>query len=496
MLLPIGHENMETRRWPVITIALIVLNVLAFLATYGTLQHEPPEVSGLRYRIRLLCATHPELTEPPVAQRLVDDIRRTDPTAWEAVRNQKSDALDLFRAQSADDSSALQAQMNQLCTRYDELQQNSLLARWAFVPAHPTAYSYITASFLNGGWLQLICNMWFLWLAGMVLEDAWGRPLYLLIYLLAGAFSLAMQGVFNASSTAPTLGAPGAVAALMGAFLVRFPNVRIQMAMLYFVRIVRFTAAAYWLLPAWFLLELFYGTVLGANNGGVAHTVTIGGFLFGMAAAIVIHITGLEHAIGERIGRQLDPERHGDLDAIEGLIRVNRTVEAADQLRNFLAQHPDSERALLMIQSVHLSDQRLADYGKVTEHLCMIHLGQHELPTALKDYRDLVESGAGLPSAETWMKLCQAMEEQQEFERAAGEYMELAEAYPENRHSLLALMAAARLAMSKLGRPQQALAIFEAVASSKLPHLDLDGAIQAGIRNAQAAVESNPSAAQ
>lgn len=491
MLLPLGHENLQARRWPVITIALIVVNVLVFLATYGTLRRESPELSGLRYRIRLLAATHPELVQPPTAQRLVQDIQRSDPAAWEAAKKQTRDVQDLFGGQSSteDTTAGLQEQMNRLCARYDELQSGSVRERWAFIPAHPTWYSYITASFLHGGWLHLIGNMWFLWLAGIVLEDAWGRPLYLLVYLLAGAFSLETQALFNAASTVPTLGASGAVAALMGAFLVRFPRVRIDMAFLFFIRIIRFSAAAYWLLPAWFLLELFYGTVLGANSGGVAHLVHIGGFLFGMAAAMLIYSSGLEHAISRRIDLEVDPERHGDLDDIQALIRENRTVEALDQLREFLAARPDSARALTMIQELYRQDRRLAEFGEVTKQLCAVHLAQHNHTAALKDYRDLVESGAGLPTPETWLKLCLSLEEHQEFERAAGEYMELAEAYPEDRHSLLALMSAARLAMSKLNRPQQALTIFEAVASSKLPHLDLDASIQAGIRNAQAVID-------
>ena len=78
--------------------------------------------------------------------------------------------------------------------------------------------------------MHLIGNMWFLWLAGFVLEDVWGRWLYSAFYLIAGAAALQFHAWSNAGSITPTLGASGAVAALMGAFLVRFPKMKIEMA--------------------------------------------------------------------------------------------------------------------------------------------------------------------------------------------------------------------------------------------------------------------------
>ncbi len=100
------------------------------------------------------------------------------------------------------------------------------------MPAQPTAISYLTANFLHGGWMHLIGNMWFLWLAGFVLEDVWGRWLYSAFYLIAGAAALQFYAWSNPGSITPTLGASGAVAALMGAFLVRFPKMKIEMAWL------------------------------------------------------------------------------------------------------------------------------------------------------------------------------------------------------------------------------------------------------------------------
>jgi hypothetical protein len=92
---------------------------------------------------------------------------------------------------------------------------------------------------------------------------------------------------------------------------------------------------------------------------------------------------------------------------------------------------------------------------------------------------------------ELWFKLCQAMEKSQEWERALGEYQELAEAYPKERQSLIALMNGARVAMGRLQRPQQALNLYQAASESKLPHLDLEPSIEAGVNAARAALATS-----
>jgi membrane associated rhomboid family serine protease len=360
---------------------------------------------------------------------------------------------------------------------------------------HPHWYAYITASVLHGGWMHIIGNMWFLWLAGIILEDSWGRPLYLVVYLVAGAFAMAMHSWFNSSSYIATLGASGAVAGLMGAFLVRYPKVRIRMIWFWgFFRVTRFSAAAYWLLPVWFLMEIFSGALFGASSG-VAHMAHVGGFLFGMGAATAIRYSGLEHSINASIEQQIDPHQEAELDNVDDLINENELDQALMQLECYLAAHPSSERALLSQQDIFWRKSDLGGYAQAMQKLCALHLSQRNFERAQKDYQELVETGGGLLGAETWLKFCQALEEQQEYERALGEYQELAEAYPKERQSLMALMAGARLAMNKLQRPQQALNLYQAAAESSVPHLDLDDSIEMGRKNAQAAMGTTGTAA-
>lgn len=492
MLIPIGHENMTARRWPVITIGLIIANVLAFVLTMGSLTKEPPGLAEVRLHIQLLAAMHPDLTLSPVGKQLVDEIKQQEPLSWTIAQSTLRPAEDEWdrRVRQIDDPFVLQQEMDQLCARYDELQASSFAQRWTFVPARSTWYTYITANFLHGGWLHLIGNMWFLWLAGIVLEEAWGRPLYLVVYLLGGIVALQVHAWFNPGSHVATLGASGAVAALMGAFLVRFPKVQIQMIWFWgFFRPARFTAAAYWLLPFWFLMEIFYGTVFGASSG-VAHMAHVGGFIFGACAAMAIHYSGLEHAINRQIEDDLDPLHDSELDDIQQHVHQGNTDHALTELDSYDARYGFAERSLQLRQELYWRTQNLVGHAATLEKLCALHLGQQDLPRALEDYQSLVNSG-GLPSSEVWLKLCHALEERQEYERALGEYQELAQAYPQERNALMALLSAARIAMNKVKRPDQAVMLYQAASASPVPHMDLDSTIQFGITAARTAAEAH-----
>src|SRR5258707_14798245 len=104
-------------------------------------------------------------------------------------------------------STSVAAGMDSLQQRFADLEHDSILAHYAFVPAHPQPIAYLTANFLHGGWLHIIGNMWFLWLAGTILEDTWGRIIYPLFYLLSGAMAMEFHAWSNPGSLAATLGA-------------------------------------------------------------------------------------------------------------------------------------------------------------------------------------------------------------------------------------------------------------------------------------------------
>src|SRR5438105_3141425 len=309
MLIPIRHENMTARRWPVVTLALIVINTVAFLATNSTIEQQGGQLGQVRAHILMLAASHPDLKLPDDAQQMVTTFREHNPGLWKELEHPNREVADSFdvRTRLLDDENGgnvLQGEMDTLTKQYSELASTTLTEKYAFVPAHPQPISYLTANFLHGGWMHLIGNMWFLWLAGFVLEDAWGRVLYSIVFMVAGVAALLVHAWVNAGSLVPTLGASGAVAALIGAFVVRFPKMRIEMAWLLRFRLYRFKAPAYALLPLWLVMEIFYGSLFGKASG-VAHWAHVGGFVFGAIAATALNYTGLEHKANQQIEEQV-----------------------------------------------------------------------------------------------------------------------------------------------------------------------------------------------
>jgi membrane associated rhomboid family serine protease len=503
MLIPIKHENMEARRWPVVTLALIAINVAVFLLTMVAVSDDSPELGEVKAHIRILAALHPELKMQPQSQRVVDEFKERHPDQGKQVQNPYRDVINAYDAKIKlmEDTSKLQDEMDSLNTQLVSLSKSSTVEQYAFVPAQPTAISYLTANFLHGGWWHLIGNMWFLWLAGFVLEDVWGRWLYSVFYLIAGAAALQFYAWSNPGSVIPALGASGAVAALMGAFLVRFPKMKIEMAWIWWFsitkllrtgnpfRMFQFQASAYWLLPFWLGTEILYGWVLGSSSG-VAHWAHVGGFLFGALAALAIQHSGLEHkankAIEEKIGWTNDPE----LEQASGMMDHGQLADALPLLTNYVAVKPNSLDAWNLLRQIHTRQNNTKDYLEATVRTCALRLRAHQVEAAFQDYAEFVDSGGGKMPAATWLELCKGAEELQEFDRALAEYQTLAQAYPGERQALTAQLSAARLCLKRLNRPQDALALYQTAAASPIPHLDWDQHIQAGIKEAKAAMSS------
>ena len=491
MLIPIKHENMEARRWPIVTLALIAINTIVFLFTTMSMHDEAPQLGEVKSDILILAALHPELKMQPEAQQLVEGFKKSHPAAWAQVQNPYRDVISPYDAKIKliENPQKLQDEMDSLTARYAKLASASIIEQYAFVPAHPSPLSYLTANFLHGGWMHLIGNMWFLWLAGFVLEDVWGRWLYTAFYLIAGAAALQFHAWLNSGSITPTLGASGAVAALMGAFLVRFPKMKIEMAWLFMFRLRRFQAPAYCLLPLWLLAEVFYGSLF-ASRSGVAHWAHVGGFLFGAIAALGLQHSGLEHKANKAIEEKVAWSSDAEIEKANLMMEQGQLTDAQALLTSYLSKNPNSLDAWSLLRQLYTRQSDTKSYLEATVKTCGLHLKAHQIEAAFQDYAEFIDNGGGKMPATTWLELCKGAEEMQEFERAFSEYEELARAYPAERQSLTAQLSAARLCLKKLNRPKGALAIYQAAAASPVPHLDWEQIIQSGIKEAKAALGS------
>jgi membrane associated rhomboid family serine protease len=162
--------------------------------------------------------------------------------------------------------------------------------KWAAIPANIVAghhwITILTAMFMHGSWSHIIGNMVFLWAFGPEIEDAMNPLRYAVFYLLGGLAAMVAQVIATPASTVPNIGASGAIAAVMGAFLVTYPHDQIRALLWIFIFVrVTFVPAAL-LIGVWFLLQLLNaGAVATVQTGGVAYLAHVGGFIFGVVTA-------------------------------------------------------------------------------------------------------------------------------------------------------------------------------------------------------------------
>ncbi len=169
---------------------------------------------------------------------------------------------------------------------------DAFVLQWSVIPANIVAGQHwvtiLTAMFMHAGWMHIIGNMVFLWAFGPAIEDAMGPVRYLAFYLLGGLVASVAQIAAMSGSTVPNLGASGAIAAVMGAFLITYPRDQIRTLLLFgwFINVTVIPAVV--LIGIWFLIQLFsqVGTVAEAQaGGGVAYMAHVGGFIFGAITA-------------------------------------------------------------------------------------------------------------------------------------------------------------------------------------------------------------------
>jgi membrane associated rhomboid family serine protease len=170
--------------------------------------------------------------------------------------------------------------------------RDRFLMVYGLVPYRASLMTMFTSMFLHGGWMHVLGNVWFLWIFGDNVEDALGHARYLVFYLLCGLAAAFTQIFFEPFSRLPTIGASGAIAGVMGAYMVKFPGSRILTLVFIFFFITTVEVPALFMLAYWFLIQFFNGVgSIGysrASAGGVAWFAHVGGFLAGIALIYVM----------------------------------------------------------------------------------------------------------------------------------------------------------------------------------------------------------------
>jgi membrane associated rhomboid family serine protease len=178
--------------------------------------------------------------------------------------------------------------------------RNLFIETYGLVPDYFRFRAILTSMFLHGGWLHVLGNMWFLWIFGDNVEDLLGHAKFLLFYLMCGVAAALGQVFTSPFSTVPMVGASGAIAGVMGAYMIKFPRARVLTLVFIFIFITTLEIPAPIMLAYWFVIQLFSG--LGSisahmSQGGVAFFAHVAGFISGI---VLIKVLGTRERYDRR----------------------------------------------------------------------------------------------------------------------------------------------------------------------------------------------------
>ena len=168
---------------------------------------------------------------------------------------------------------------------------NRFIMHYGIVPDRFHYSSVLTSMFIHGGFLHIAGNMWFLWVFGRGVEDLLGHARYLFLYFAGGFAAAFLYILVNSNSTAPTIGASGAIAGVMGAYLIKFPRAHIVTLVFIVIFITTLDIPAAFLLLYWFAIQFFSGVGsvgYSESSGGVAWFAHVGGFIAGMLLVMLM----------------------------------------------------------------------------------------------------------------------------------------------------------------------------------------------------------------
>lgn len=378
MLIPISHERNTARRWPWISM-ITVVSCIAVFALTGS-EREKERYQALR--AQEFFRAHPDLELDPQLSRAA-----FGPSAGNVLRLLRHEleyeaSRDWIRAHREEIDVLVEAWLR------EARGEPGPSRTWGLVPAEPRAFNFVSSVFFHAGLLHLLGNLLFLWLCGPPLEDVWGRGLFGTFFLAAGIVANLVWVVFHPGSQVPIAGASGAVAGLMGAFMVRFGASRVHMYYSFGFFDGIFTAPAWLALGLWLGSELLMSAVPGPGVADVAHAAHVGGFLFGAFTALVVK--PLERRVlAPGIEKKLGAETNPVVDRAHDLRRKGRLLEAWNLVTSELRERPENHDAALVLWDLAVELGRPRDAAAAFHRAIYWELVHGDAALAFENWRFL-----------------------------------------------------------------------------------------------------------
>lgn len=486
LVIPVGPENREVRRFPWVSVSLAGLMIAAF-ALFG-----PPSWGGdwgarVESRARAVetyLLEHPYLRPSPDIEPLLGDGARA-----EIRRRHDEDPAGKSRGLP---SFVLEGQMADLSAAELALRQALREApswRYGFIAAQPSLWDAMTSLFLHGGWLHLIGNLVFFLAMAPFLEDVYGRLLFLALYVSSGVIAAFAHAALTAHPNLPAIGASGAIAGVMGAFLVRLGTSRIRflffpILILPFIRISFHLRAAVFL-PLWFAAQALLAAEPGAESG-IALWAHIGGFLYGLVVALLLKAAHVEEKwIDPAIQKEISWSRHPALDRAAAA-RLAGDVDLAErEIASALKDDADDPEALRMAFQASLDAGRQERSVQIADRLLALCIRRGETGLARETVFQALDLARGALTPHFGLSAGRFLENEREDSEALTVYEALVKRFPSDTASLQALVRISDVCRRR-GDERGVRHAFERASS----HPFFSPAWEAGLRGAQARPES------
>ncbi|HWP45129.1 MAG TPA: rhomboid family intramembrane serine protease [Blastocatellia bacterium] len=510
---PLGNERSTVRRLPWVTFAIMAICVVAYYVTLPSTVSQDRELMKARTNLYEFLSDNRSILADDEVRRKVRELGLiSEEESEEISKEMKGDLDSEYRTQAWLRSAEGRKVKDEFDLKFAECKtatESHLYFKYGLAPNGTwKAHQLITAVFLHGSTLHLFGNLLFFFAVGFSLEDLWGRGVFLGFYLLAGV-AASLPELVNPGPL-PSIGASGAIAGTMGAFLVRLYDTKVKIGWVTLPLSIPFmlfgrkpygviNVAAYIYLPFYFISQILpwwfiKKTGLVSTIGYSAH---IAGFVFGVGFALVMKAMRVEERyinpkIEARVSFSASPAVTQSLEMLD-----RGEAELAERkLKSYLAKQPDDINAVLALIQVYQRtekyDQLNSLYGNVIRH----HLANEDREAALYAYDSLLSAfpdnqvNPKIP-ARDWIVICEYLQEAQMNREAAVEYERLAKAWADDPLAVRACVQGGEAALLAHDN-QRALKLFE-IARDSAPSSLYSGRIEAGIEKAKLRLNHRPS---
>ncbi len=377
MIFPIKSES-RVRRFPVVTVSLIAINILVFLVSYPAMNRQ----------VDIIIEKEAKLRE--IEYRT---FSAEDPTAIiEYASEYAKDPMGLRERIDKREIGMPDELWEEWKKTYDDFQEawnQSIYMKYGFVPKNFDFSTLITSIFLHANFMHLFFNLWFLWLVGLNVEDDWGRPFFLGFYLVSGIFASLLFAAITRSE-GPLIGASGAIAGVMGVFAVQYYKSKIHFLFFWYIPRI-FSLYAWFCLPLWFLIQLFFAIYL-TDYSNTAFWAHVGGFGFGIFVVAILRYSGLERKYLTPLVN--DTLNLMDLDfskAVEAR-STGDTGEAEKRLQEILHREPSNLDASRELIDLYIKEGKKKEASSVAkETFRLLRMEKREPEVILNFYEGILE---------------------------------------------------------------------------------------------------------